>query len=129
MAPINSTPSFLLPAPIATRRLRKPMCCATASSSSSIPGPVDSSGAASEVEKKPAFEVGQRVRVARSIIMYHMSGKRNQPVDVQGMEGTVTKDVSYKDGVEMSANCPFIVSFDDPPRFRAHFSENELEAI
>lgn len=58
-----------------------------------------------------------------------MASKRNQPVDVKGMEGTITKDLTYKDGVEMSANCPFLVNFDDPPRFKAHFNENEIEAI
>lgn len=77
-----------------------------------------------------ALEVGQKVRVCKSVIMYHYPGKRNEPMDVQGLEGVITKDVSHRDGVEVSATCPYVVSFDETPKkFIAHFEESELEVL
>lgn len=77
-----------------------------------------------------ALEVGQRVRVCKSVIMYHYPKRRNEPTDVKGFEGVVTKDVSYRDGVEMSATCPYVVSFENGhKKFSAHFEESELELL
>lgn len=77
------------------------------------------------------FELGARVRVSRSVIMFHYPGKKNTPVDVEGYEGIVKKDISVKDGVEMSAIAPYMIDFRETghPKFRAHFEEGELEAV
>ncbi|CAN8074075.1 unnamed protein product [Agarophyton chilense] len=76
------------------------------------------------------LEVGQKVRVAKSVIMYHYPGKRNQPVDTEGFEGVVSKNVSHYEDVPMSATAPFIVEFSEPhSKFKAHFQEDELEVL
>lgn len=76
-----------------------------------------------------AFEVGQNVRVAASVTMYHYPGKKNTPVDVEGFEGVVVRDISTLDDVEMTATAPYLVKFPDHPKFKAHFSDLELELI
>lgn len=75
------------------------------------------------------FEVGQRVRVSASIIMYHYPTKRNEAFDVQGLEGIIQKDITMKDGVQLTATAPFFVKFLDHAKFKAHFSEDEIELI
>ncbi len=72
--------------------------------------------------------VGQAVRVCTSVTMYHFPKHRNDPYDVQGLEGVIAKDLRYRDGVEMTANKPYLVKF-LTPKFSAHFSEDELEAL
>lgn len=75
-----------------------------------------------------ALEPGQKVRVSASVVMYHYPTHRNEPHDVQGLEGEIWKDVQYKDGVEMSATKPYVVKFKDP-KFIAHFGSDEIEAL
>mmetsp|Transcript_0 Transcript_0/g.1 ORF Transcript_0/g.1 Transcript_0/m.1 type:complete len:152 (-) Transcript_0:253-708(-) len=70
-----------------------------------------------------ALDVGQRVRVSESVIVYHNPDKRNDACDVKGMEGTVVK---VFDGL-ISANLPIQVDFGK--KFKAHFREEELEKI
>lgn len=78
-----------------------------------------------------ALEIGARVRVCVPLIMYHYPGKKNTPVQVQGFEGFIQKNVSVTDGVQMSATAPYVVDFRETghPKFRAHFEEHELEVI
>lgn len=76
------------------------------------------------------LELGTRVRVNCSVIMYHYPGKKNEPVDTEGFEGVVTKDVSVTKEVPMSATSPYIVDFKEShPRFKGHFEEDELDVI
>lgn len=75
------------------------------------------------------LKVGTRVRVNRNINMFHYPRKKNIAVDVCGFEGVIIKDVSMEDGVQMSATAPYVVLFDDHPKFRAHFDESELDVI
>lgn len=66
--------------------------------------------------------------------MYHYPKKKNTPVNVQGFEGVIKKNVGFQDGVEVSATAPYLVLFPDHPptkgtRFAAHFTANEIELL
>lgn len=76
------------------------------------------------------LELGTRVRVNCSIIMYHYPGKKNTPVDIQGFEGVIINDKSITDGTQMSATLPYFIDFaHDHPKFKAHLSESELDVL
>jgi len=74
------------------------------------------------------FAEGDKVRVTKSIIMYHL-GKSE--VDLNGMEGTVVKVLGEVNGVKISATMPYKVQFVGeglPKKAFAHLSEDELES-
>ncbi len=73
------------------------------------------------------FPVGSRVRVAESVIVYHHSEHRNEAFDLKGQEGEVLQIIRELHGKPVSANLPYLVKFDK--KFRAHFHQNELEAL
>ncbi|HBL13652.1 MAG TPA: ferredoxin--nitrite reductase [Cyanobacteria bacterium UBA11162] len=73
------------------------------------------------------MKVGDRVRVNKSVIVYHHPAHRNQPFDVKGMEGEVVAIVLEWHGRPVSANLPVQVQFDK--KFRGHFREDELEGV
>lgn len=77
------------------------------------------------------IKVGDRVRVVgEAIIMYHIPGHRDEPIDMTGRTGVVTRDVSImKDGFKTSATNPYLVLLDDFKKGSAHFAEHELEVI
>lgn len=74
-----------------------------------------------------AFPVGSRVRVAKSVVVYHHPAHRNQAFDMQGQEGEVTEVVREWHGKPVSANLPYLVKFEG--KFKAHFQESELEGV
>jgi hypothetical protein len=78
----------------------------------------------SEIEP---FPVGSRVRVAKSVIVYHYPGHRNKPFDIQGQEGEIVDIIREWHGKPVSANLPFLVKFSN--KFRAHLQASELELI
>ncbi|MGB8698424.1 MAG: ferredoxin-thioredoxin reductase variable chain [Thermosynechococcaceae cyanobacterium] len=71
------------------------------------------------------MQVGDRVRVKESVIVYHHPEHRNQPFDIKGFEGDITAVIKEWQGREVSANYPFVVKFG--PKFRAHLTDAELE--
>lgn len=73
------------------------------------------------------MKVGDRVRVTKSVVVYHHPSHRNEPFDIKGQEGEVFKVVTEWHGRPVSANLPVLVQFDK--KFRAHFREDELEAL
>ncbi len=73
------------------------------------------------------MQVGDQVRVKASVIVYHHPERRNQPFDIKGLEGEVIAIIKEWEGREVSANFPFLVKFS--PKFRAHLTEGELEAV
>lgn len=76
------------------------------------------------------LNIGDRVRVLdKGITMYHFPGKMNVPVEVAGLTGTIANDVSIHKGVKVSATLPYVVTLDEYPKSKTHFSENELEVI
>jgi Ferredoxin thioredoxin reductase variable alpha chain len=74
------------------------------------------------------MKVGDRVRVAAAITVYHIPGGKGQPVNIQGYEGLIDKIITEWQGRPVSANFPLLVKFDNP-KFRAHLQEHEVEAI
>lgn len=73
------------------------------------------------------MNIGDRVRVKESVIVYHHPQHRNQPFDLNGQEGEVINVASEWHGKAISANLPFVVKFDG--KFRAHLRETELELV
>jgi hypothetical protein len=73
------------------------------------------------------MQVGDRVRVKESVIVYHHPENRNQPFDIKGLEGEIVGIVKEWEGREVSANYPFIVQLG--PKFRAHLNDVELEGV
>lgn len=73
------------------------------------------------------MQVGDRVRVRKSVIMYHHPEHRNQPFEMMGQEGTVAAVVRDWHGRPVTANLPVEVQFSE--KFKAHFQEAELESL
>ncbi len=73
------------------------------------------------------MQVGDRVRVSTSVVVYHHPQHKQQAFDLKGMEGEVIELVTNWQGRPVSANLPILVQFDK--RFKAHFRENEVEVI
>ena len=73
------------------------------------------------------MKVGDRVRVTKSVTVYHHPSHKNQPFDAKGLEGEVIGIVVEWQGRPVSANLPVLVQFEK--RFRAHFREDELEGL
>jgi hypothetical protein len=78
-----------------------------------------------------SIEVGQRVRVKNSVVVYIHPEHRNQPFETQGSEGEVVKVLDTWQGRPISPNMPIVVQFQvsEKKKFRAHFQDFELEAI
>lgn len=74
------------------------------------------------------MNVGNRIRVKESVVVYHNPNHRNQPFDLQGMTGEIVDIVREWHGSPISANFPIVVKFDDS-RFRAHLRETEVEPV
>ena len=73
------------------------------------------------------MQVGDRVRVKESVMVYHNTEHRNQPFDIKGLEGDVKAIIKDWQGREVSANYPIYVKFDK--KFSAHLHESELEKL
>ncbi len=74
-----------------------------------------------------SFSVGDNVRVAESVIVYHNPEHRNQKFDLKGQEGEVIEVVKEYQGKPISANFPYVVKF--TAKFRTHLQAHELEKI
>ncbi|MGG6298237.1 ferredoxin-thioredoxin reductase variable chain [Leptolyngbya sp. AN02str] len=72
-----------------------------------------------------SMNVGDRVRVKESVVVYHHPQHRNEAFDIQGLEGEVLSFANEWQGKPISANFPVLVKF--PDKFRAHLREDELE--
>ncbi|HEY9728147.1 MAG TPA: ferredoxin-thioredoxin reductase variable chain [Chroococcales cyanobacterium] len=73
------------------------------------------------------MKVGDRVRIVKSVILYHHPAHKNEPFDAKGLEGDVTGIVVEWHGRPVSANLPVLVQFDK--KFRAHFRDDEVEIV
>lgn len=73
------------------------------------------------------MNIGDRVRVSESVIVYHHPSSRNEAYDLKGQEGEVIGIASEWQGKTISANFPIVVKFDK--RFKAHLRADELEHI
>jgi hypothetical protein len=73
------------------------------------------------------MKVGDRIRVVKSVVVYHHPQHKPEAFDVRGMEGEIIELVTNWEGRPVSANLPVLVKFE--PKFRAHFREDEVEII
>ncbi|MEM8605099.1 MAG: ferredoxin-thioredoxin reductase variable chain [Cyanobacteria bacterium P01_H01_bin.121] len=73
------------------------------------------------------MNIGDRVRVATSVVIYHHPEHRGQPFDLQGSEGEVMGFANEWHGKAISANLPIQVKFG--PKLKVHLREQELEAV
>ncbi|MGB0563002.1 MAG: ferredoxin-thioredoxin reductase variable chain [Spirulinaceae cyanobacterium] len=73
------------------------------------------------------MNVGDRIRVTESVVVYHHPEHRKQPFDIKGLEGEVAAIVTAWQGRPVSANFPLMVKFSK--KFRAHLREEECEVI
>jgi hypothetical protein len=74
------------------------------------------------------MQVGDRVRVSTSVVIYHHPKHRGVAIDIKGREGTIDKIATEWKGRPISANFPLIVKFDED-KFKAHLRADELAAI
>ncbi len=70
---------------------------------------------------------GERVRVIKSVIVYHYPQQRQKPFDIKDMEGEVENILTDWQGRPISPNLPIVVKFEK--KFKAHLKEDELEVI
>ncbi len=75
----------------------------------------------------PDLTIGTRVRVKISVIIYTHPEHKNAAFDAMGLEGEVIGLMTEWHGRPVSANLPYLIRF--TPKFKAHFTEYELEAI
>jgi hypothetical protein len=73
------------------------------------------------------MQVGDRVRITKSVIVYHHPENRGKPFDIKGLEGEVVAIIQEWHGRPVSANLPVQVKFEQ--KFRAHLRAEELEII
>lgn len=73
------------------------------------------------------MKIGDRVRVIKSVIVYHYPQEKQKPFDIKDMEGEVQKIMTDWQGRPISPNLPIVVKFEK--KFKAHLKEDELEVI
>ena len=73
------------------------------------------------------MNVGDRVRVKESVVIYHHPEHRGEAFDIKGLEGEVFGIATEWKGKPVSANFPIQVKF--TKKFKAHLRTDELETI
>lgn len=78
------------------------------------------------------MKVGDRVRIKAPLTLFNHPQHRNEPFDVQGMEGTVADILTDWKGRPISPNYQIVTAFEIEGAkrpFKAHLHEDELEVI
>jgi Ferredoxin thioredoxin reductase variable alpha chain len=78
-------------------------------------------------EVRKMMEVGTRVRVVASVVVYNHPEHRNQPFDMNGQEGEIVALATEFQGKPISANFPYVVKFS--PKHKLHLGDHEIGAI
>eukprot|EP00878_Enallax_costatus_P001387 GHUV01001537.1.p1 GENE.GHUV01001537.1~~GHUV01001537.1.p1 ORF type:complete len:114 (+),score=23.12 GHUV01001537.1:130-471(+) len=83
-------------------------------------------------ENGTAFADGTKIKVVKSVKVYH-APKQTQGLDLEGMEGTVVKNVLNYKGKQLSANLPYQIVFQierdgKPAKLICHLDETEIAA-
>ncbi|MBE9222549.1 ferredoxin-thioredoxin reductase variable chain [Cyanobacterium stanieri LEGE 03274] len=73
------------------------------------------------------MNVGDRIKVTESVIVYHHPEHKKTAFDIKGMEGELIEIVTEWQGRPVSANFPYLVKFSK--KFKAHLREDEIMAI
>ena len=72
------------------------------------------------------MELGDRVRVCRSVVVYTHPSHRGSAFDLEGQEGEVLQVLNDWKGRPISPTLPVVVAFG---KFRAHFRDDELTQL
>lgn len=76
------------------------------------------------------MKVGDRVRVIESVIVYHHPEQRNQPFELKGCDGEISKILEDWQGRPISPNLPVNVKFRQFKKpLIVHFRADELECL
>jgi hypothetical protein len=80
---------------------------------------------ASDGHSSGAFAEGQRVKVVANVKVFHVPRSPAEGIQLEGMEGVVTKDVTQYKGKILSANLPYFIEFNPDPtnpksKFKSH---------
>lgn len=73
------------------------------------------------------MEVGTRVKVVASVVVYNHPEHRNEAFDMKGQEGELIGMANEYQGKPISANFPYLVKFGK--KHRLHLGEDEIEAV
>jgi len=73
------------------------------------------------------MEVGTRIRVKVSVLVYHHPEHKNQAFEIQGQEGEIIAIATSWHERPVSANFPYVVKFS--PKFKVHLTEHEIEIL
>ncbi|MEO1132594.1 MAG: ferredoxin-thioredoxin reductase variable chain [Cyanobacteria bacterium J06639_1] len=71
------------------------------------------------------MQVGDRVRVKSSVVVFHHPEHRNEPYDLKGLEGELSSILVDWNGKTVGTNYPFQVKFGG--QFKAHLRDSEIE--
>ncbi|QPN70790.1 ferredoxin-thioredoxin reductase variable chain [Synechococcus sp. CBW1108] len=72
------------------------------------------------------MQPGDQVKVSQSVVVYHHPQHRGEAYDLQGQMGEVVTVLNNWKGRVISPTLPVVVAFG---KFRAHFRDDELEAV
>jgi hypothetical protein len=72
------------------------------------------------------MQPGDQVKVSQSVVVYHHPQHRGEAFDLQGQMGEVVTVLNNWKGRVISPTLPVVVAFG---KFRAHFRDDELEAV
>ncbi len=78
------------------------------------------------------MKVGDRVRIKSPLTLFNHPKHRNQPHNVEGLEGTVAAILTDWKGRPISPNYKIVAEFEIEGAkrpFKAHLHEDELEVI
>ena len=83
--------------------------------------------------EKDDVPVGAKVRVNKSVVVYHMPKTKGAATDLNGFEGEVAQRADELDGKYISANLPLKVALPLPDgngkTFLVHVTAEELEIL
>jgi len=83
--------------------------------------------------EKDDVPVGAKVRVNKSVVVYHVPKTKGAATDLNGMEGEVAQRADDLDGTYISANLPVKVALPNPDgsgkTFLVHVTAEELEIL
>ena len=83
--------------------------------------------------EKDDVPVGAKVRVNKSVVVYHVPKTKGAATDLNGMEGEVAQRADDLDGTYISANLPVKVALPNPDgsgkTFLVHVTADEIEIL
>jgi len=79
--------------------------------------------------------VGAKVKVSKSVVVFHVPKTKGAATDLQGMEGTMAGRADEFEGTPTSATLPYKVTFQNVAvdgktvKFTAHLEDDEFEVV